>query len=296
MSSLPRTRWPLLNQARRHGLLAPNGTLASPNTRGEMEVLDHNLSIIEELASGEMVAVHVGTPCGLLKKQPDLVKNVDWAGLRIPFTDAWYEWPHVAAMVHVPKKRRAQVAAFTDQYFVDQDSGRELPVAAIGEFDLDKDRPGDGFMRFAMRMTSPTYQVTDHEYEMAAEATDGLMQEIIAVLGFAWALLECNNVEVVETQPTHRTHKAQKDPARVVHRTLQIDPFGKQKRSQRTASDEPVHGRALHIRRGCFRDYTKGNGLFGKYRGRYWVGPHMVGDQDYGTVRGPYVFKDGGRA
>jgi len=43
-----------------------------------------------------------------------------------------------------------------------------------------------------------------------------------------------------------------------------------------------------HICRGHWRDYTKGNGLFGKHKGLYWFKESVRGDRDQGQVMKDY--------
>lgn len=48
---------------------------------------------------------------------------------------------------------------------------------------------------------------------------------------------------------------------------------------------------SLHIVRGHFADYSKGAGLFGKYKGRYWVSAHLRGNPEVGVTEKDYTIK-----
>lgn len=46
---------------------------------------------------------------------------------------------------------------------------------------------------------------------------------------------------------------------------------------------------SLHIVRGHFADYSRGAGLFGKYKGRYWVSAHLRGNPEIGVTEKDYT-------
>lgn len=48
---------------------------------------------------------------------------------------------------------------------------------------------------------------------------------------------------------------------------------------------------SLHIVRGHFADYSNGKGLFGKYKGRYWVSAHLRGNPEVGVTEKDYDIK-----
>ena len=105
---------------------------------------------------------------------------------------------------------------------------------------------------------------------------------------WSWLLLSCKNVTTIEVHPSTRRRNATEDPSRVVYRELQVSAAPGQRNQHESDLDEHGHGVAFHVRRGHFADYTKGNGLFGKYKGRYWIGPAPIGDPQYGTVLKSY--------
>lgn len=101
--------------------------------------------------------------------------------------------------------------------------------------------------------------------------------------------MSCHNVELVEVHPSTRRPDRQKDPTRIVYRELKINPPPSRFTRAKSADDEHGKGVAFHVRRGHFADYTKGVGLFGKHKVRFWVPSTTVGDVDYGTVLKSYV-------
>jgi hypothetical protein len=114
---------------------------------------------------------------------------------------------------------------------------------------------------------------------------------IVQMILWSWLLLSCKNVTTVEVHPSTRRKKAKKDPTRIIYREIKVEvPSIVKARQNRAERDDEV-GVAHHIRRGHFADYTKGKGLFGKYHGRYWIPPMMVGSKDYGTVLKSYALE-----
>lgn len=55
--------------------------------------------------------------------------------------------------------------------------------------------------------------------------------------------------------------------------------------------DEVGLQRALHICRGHFKDYSKGKGLFGKYKGLYWWDSQVRGTEEAGRIEKDYNIK-----
>ena len=73
-------------------------------------------------------------------------------------------------------------------------------------------------------------------------------------------------------------------------KTLEIEPM---KRILRTEGQSEKTGlrQALHICRGHFKDYSKGGGLFGKYKGLYWWESQVRGSVSEGTIVKDYSVK-----
>ena len=54
-------------------------------------------------------------------------------------------------------------------------------------------------------------------------------------------------------------------------------------------------GRRLHAKRGHIKDYRKGNGLFGRYKGVWYWGPQLAGDEAEGIVMSDYKMEGANR-
>lgn len=129
------------------------------------------------------------------------------------------------------------------------------------------------------------------------ELGQGSITEVLSgptlVVLFAWALLECRNVEAVEIHPSTRLEKAKTDPTRVVYRELVVKPAPGSRRPGEPARKD-ARGTALHIVRGHFKEYDE-KPLFGRLKGRWFWPSHVAGNQDYGTVLKSYSLDPGRR-
>ena len=73
----------------------------------------------------------------------------------------------------------------------------------------------------------------------------------------------------------------------VPYKVLDIRPMKEVLRTE-GQSHHVDASKALHICRGHFRDYSQGKGLFGKYKGIYWVAQHVKGTSSQGVTTKDY--------
>ena len=66
-------------------------------------------------------------------------------------------------------------------------------------------------------------------------------------------------------------------------KVLTIEPMVRTLRIQGAIERNGI-SKALHICRGHFKDFSQGNGLFGRNKGLYWWDQHMRGDESAGVV------------
>lgn len=101
------------------------------------------------------------------------------------------------------------------------------------------------------------------------------------------SFLHCKNVEIVENnRGRKKTHNKNREYSDKVY-TLKINPI--RKILDDTAKKHKTGiKQALHICRGHFKDYSKGGGLFGKYKGTYWWPSYVRGNDKYGTIDKSY--------
>lgn len=101
-------------------------------------------------------------------------------------------------------------------------------------------------------------------------------REIFAVVLFALSLLNCKNVTLDAVEPSKAIkHRNRHERPAISYHVLKIRPMSVHKlgggdwRGGSTPS--------IHIRRGHFKDYRAGAGLFGKYNEVFWWESEVVG-------------------
>ena len=115
------------------------------------------------------------------------------------------------------------------------------------------------------------------------------MAMIIHPALLAISFMHCKNVELIEHGVSRHGHRSRHTHG-IKYHTLEIEPM---KRILRTEGQSESTGlkQALHICRGHFKDFSKGAGLFGKYKGLYWWDSQVRGSAEHGEVRKDYDVK-----
>jgi hypothetical protein len=108
----------------------------------------------------------------------------------------------------------------------------------------------------------------------------------------AISFCHCRNVTLRSEEKPAQLLKRQiaRGRPQVTYKVLEITPM---KGILKKAGAENAHTglrRALHICRGHFAAYED-KGLFGKYRGRFWIPQHLRGSQEAGLVVKDYTVK-----
>jgi hypothetical protein len=236
----------------------------------------------------------------------DLAKIVS-SNIRPPFEKTWYEWTlrndhdpalHVAGMSErtisshpgfaskSPQKNDLTKIVLTFYFDHELRKMRDAPLDMVWGADFHDSIFSSGDLNQIVKSNRPT----KIGIQRAGKNPDGLnfCAYFVGIILWSWMLLSCKNVTTVETHPSSRRRDAQKDPTRVVYRELKVSVAPGQRAQPTAGADDSGHGVAFHVRRGHFADYTNGNGLFGKYKGRYWIPPTTVGNPSYGTVLKSY--------
>jgi hypothetical protein len=128
-----------------------------------------------------------------------------------------------------------------------------------------------------------------------SETQEGLVQEAGANLTGLWpglmavTFLHCKNVSLDSHAPATREpgQRRNRHATNVRFHTLSIEPLKKILRSEGGAQ-ETGGKHALHICRGHFKDFSKGKGLFGKYKDIFWWDSQVRGCADEGVVLKDY--------
>jgi len=112
----------------------------------------------------------------------------------------------------------------------------------------------------------------------------------LSIVFLALSILNCKNTQIIKHKIDEKLQKSRirqnKQPLFSYH-TLEIQPIKKISLIKTDSQKTDVVQR-FHMRRGHFRDYKDGKGLFGKYHGLYWVPDHTAGSSKQGFVLKDY--------
>jgi len=112
----------------------------------------------------------------------------------------------------------------------------------------------------------------------------------------ALAMMNCDNIETVEhvaPEPFQRSRTRKGKQPLVSFRTIQVN-LDKTPKSIQAEQLPEVDGEGkvrLHQKRGHMKDYRKGKGLFGKYKGLWYWGSTLAGSGAEGVVVSNYEVK-----
>lgn len=119
------------------------------------------------------------------------------------------------------------------------------------------------------------------------EDAQDLSESLVSVVGYvllSLSFLNCKNVTIQRRYTNDHVAKASRQKQNGIrYHVLKIDPMKQVLRSE-GQSDSIGLKMALHICRGHFKDYSKGGGLFGKYKGLYWWDSYVRGELSNGAV------------
>lgn len=171
------------------------------------------------------------------------------------------------------------IAPFTVLYEVDKKTGEMIPLGSNteGEQNWYKIFANDDFLR---------------EYAKWDLKTKQDCLNFTKPLLLAISFMNCRNVEKVVKRASlfPKSRRREGRPPLVKVYTLEIGPI-KKIIGEHSGSSELLTPRALHICRGHFKDFSHGQGLFGKYKGRYWWPMTTRGSKEAGEVIKDYAVK-----
>lgn len=285
-------QWPLLNRARKNGITITSSDFMLECVKGNQPGIiactpDHMVGIdrggfAKELRIGAAINIEYARKFERTGMTFDIYNTL----CQLPYDFVWFEWTetfdgekYFFAPLAIRKPdgnfiilNHAAMKNSDDEIL---DARADIPMVPICILLI-----GDGWYREIV----PTFVGGP---KFASELSAAMMH----TMAFAIELLSCTNITTVEIGNSKIKHKHRKrverNPGRLIHKCLVIDPT---KSIKRRGSSSGGGGKmAKHMRRGHFADYTKGKGLFGKYKGKYWIPPTVVGDENYGTVIKSYA-------
>jgi hypothetical protein len=123
------------------------------------------------------------------------------------------------------------------------------------------------------------------------EQLDAFADQIEGCVFYTLTLLACKNVRLVNEPIRPRTPRVrgQRNEPRVEFHMLHVDPLKQTVRNMQSGEPLEQPDRRLHVCRGHFRDYRKGNGLFGKYHGLFFSPQHVRGNRKKGAIEKEYI-------
>ena len=120
-----------------------------------------------------------------------------------------------------------------------------------------------------------------------------VVESTVAMACYAMSLMNCKNISFADiaTTPSKRYRKKNREK-KIIFKVLMIDPMGKKAKKKPSGEAGPKQEKfkRLHMCRGHMADYRKGNGLFGKYKGVFFVPAHVRGTPRDGMVIKDYEF------
>jgi hypothetical protein len=128
----------------------------------------------------------------------------------------------------------------------------------------------------------------------ASVITEEESMQVGAASLVAWttlAMMNCANIDTVEHHAPEAFQKARKKSGRrplVSYHTVRVDLD----KTPRQVAAESLPGDGVtprrHKKRGHMKDYRKGGGLFGRYKGIWYWGPTLAGSEEEGVVVADY--------
>lgn len=170
------------------------------------------------------------------------------------------------AVFYTSTKGRAFLTGWTNY-----DVGKTGRILSVGELQL---------LNIAVASWGDLSSLTEAQKSLLL-ASQNLYPAFVAL-----AFAHCKNVELKTIIPPERlSDKCKKKTGKplVKYKVLEIEPMKKVLRIEGQSETLGLK-HALHICRGHFKDYSKGEGLFGKYKGLYWWESYVRGDPAQGVV------------
>lgn len=127
------------------------------------------------------------------------------------------------------------------------------------------------------------YLLEKTDMELARKSGQAMLASCVTTF-MAVSFMHCKNVEMISKPDIlKQTRKRSNHVPSVKYYTLNIHPM-KKILSNSGSPDGSGIKYSLHICRGHFKDYSKGDGLFGRNKGLYWWDSHVRGDPSRGAV------------
>lgn len=150
------------------------------------------------------------------------------------------------------------------------------------EIEIDKDGK---IRRDVFGVPSELSLTVEEQMELESQAEAWSWNMLCPCL-LAISFLHCKNVSIVSHEPPAK-RSARRNRPKIRFHTLHIEPIKRILKTEGGAEETGIK-HALHICRGHFKDFTKGKGLFGRYKEIYWWDSQVRGSGIKGAVLKDY--------
>jgi hypothetical protein len=113
--------------------------------------------------------------------------------------------------------------------------------------------------------------------------------------------LTCKNIRLESKFNVHakrvkkaKSNKTKAKKFRVEYKTLVVDLTKQQQRALGLPATVPFGSKGVHLCRGHYKNYKKGEGLFGKYKDIFWWPSIIKGSKSEGVIVKDYEVKTKG--
>ena len=201
----------------------------------------------------------------------------------------WYENIRTPTQ-EIIEKEHIRWASVAFPFFETRDAGIIFPKMSLSWLAREDGKP-------ALPNDKLAVGIMDAKLGEKLRADETLQAEVLGNIGtflnvplLTLSFMHCKNVVLKAIEPPPKLNKARAkrgNPPLAVYKILEIHPV---KRILEREGDIQHSGlkRALQIRRGHFKDYTRGKGLFGKVRGVFCWDMAIRGAQEAGTILKDY--------
>jgi len=156
----------------------------------------------------------------------------------------------------------------------------------VFHWDVGIDKNGGVAKDFSFRAPHKANLTTEERLEIEVQA-EGWAYNMLCPCLLAISFLHCKNVHIISHSPRVAGRRPRRYEPKIRFHTLQIEPMKKILRDE-GGSEKTGIKHALHICRGHFKDFTKGKGLFGRYKEIYWWDSQVRGSGIKGAVLKDY--------
>ena len=139
----------------------------------------------------------------------------------------------------------------------------------------------------------PGFTLASLQPDFANEEAMVAAASLFLPFAFALQLLHCKNITTPEIVIPRKvlSRRERRGVPNVKYKTLVVSPLRKEVDASTNDNKSSVKN-ALHFVRGHFKDFSHGDGLFGKYKGLYWWSPRLRGSASSGIVKKEYMVSE----